>query len=447
MSLDLLPRLPALSPEDALRAQEALWALLRRQARLYAPESSSLPAETAAALTESVLLTLGADRDPRVLLAPDLPEKFWQGQRRLAQKLEVSRRLWQTAWATRSEAENRSLLDTLNSLKHFPDRYDLRFFAQEIPCGIDYQLSQPVPETLRGVDYVNDWLRRLCLEQNFLDRFETALVRAVLDRSCPDYRGLLINLYEPIAVNALGLALLGDDPRSLTVSPPGGSGWNRCLRTCRPRSKNVSSTPEPQPSVPRWTSGPRLCGPTSRPPPWPLGPGWHPPKRWNICFSPYNKNRAIPQYGPVPLFLPDSVAAHESRHLPDAFQRERRLAQGLHGNAHQLHGVVIRRHPVRTEGAAALAAVDDGPFAAPADPDGHRLHNAAAVRRPVPRLHVHVETGQAVGAVVAVIAAGIFRQAKSSADPAGKRIAAGMGLVIPFFKGFSLIFTVHDGSS
>ena len=63
-----------------------------------------------------------------------------------------------------------------------------------------------MPETLRGVDYVNDWLRRLCLEQNFLDRFDPALVRAVLDRSCPDYRGLLINLYEPIAVNALGLA-------------------------------------------------------------------------------------------------------------------------------------------------------------------------------------------------------------------------------------------------
>lgn len=447
MSLGLIPRFPALSPEDALRAQEALWALLRRQARLYAPESSSLPAETAAALTESVLLTLGADRDPRVLLAPDLPEKFRQGQRRLAQKLEISRRLWQTAWATRSEAENRSLLDTFNSLKHFPDRYDLRFFAQEIPCGIDYQLSQPVPETLRGVDYVNDWLRRLCLEQNFLGRFETALVRATLDRSCPDYRGLLINLYEPIAVNALGLALLGDDPRSLTVSPPR-----------RQRLESLfAGLPVPEQKRILDAGAAALCTALDirsaalrsyvQATALALGPGWHPPKRRNICFSPYNKNRAIPQYGPVPLFLPDSVAAHESRHLPDAFQRERRLAQGLHGNAHQLHGVVIRRHPVRTEGAAALAAVDDGPFAAPADPDGHRLHNAAAVRRPVPRLHVHVETGQAVGAVVAVIAAGIFRQAKSSADPAGKRIAAGMGLVIPFFKGFSLIFTVHDGSS
>ena len=220
MSLDLISRFPALSPEDALRAQEALWALLRRQARLYVPESSSLPAETAAALAESILLTLGADRDPCVLLAPNLPEKFRQGQRRLRQKSELARRLWQTAWATQPEIENRSLRDTLNSLKHFPDRYDLRFFAQEIPCDIDYQLSQPVPETLRGVDYVNEWLRRLCLEQNFLGRFEPALVRALLDRSCPDYRGLLINLYDPIAVNALGLALLGDDPRPLSISPP-----------------------------------------------------------------------------------------------------------------------------------------------------------------------------------------------------------------------------------
>lgn len=42
----------------------------------------------------------------------------------------------------------------------------------------------------------------------------------MLERSCPDYRGLLINLYEPIAVNALGLALLGNSPRSLVISLP-----------------------------------------------------------------------------------------------------------------------------------------------------------------------------------------------------------------------------------
>lgn len=220
MSLDLISRFPPLSPEDALQAQENLWQLLCRQARLYVPDSSSLPEETAAALAESILLTLGADSNPAILLSEHLLERFRQGQRLLRQKIEMTRHLWQIAWATRPEVENRSLLDTLNSLKYFPARYDLRFFAQEIPCDMDYQLSQPVPELLRGVDYVNEWLRRLCLEQNFLCRFEPALVRAVLERSCPDYWGLLINLYEPIAVNALGLALLGNSPRSLVISLP-----------------------------------------------------------------------------------------------------------------------------------------------------------------------------------------------------------------------------------
>lgn len=211
---------PALSPEEALQAQEALYRLTARQARLFAPESASLPVETAAALAQSVLLTLGADRDPAVLLRAGLDTRFQQGQRRLAQKTALSRALLQTARQTMPELESRSLRDTLESLSGFAKRYDLRFFAQEIPCDIDYQLSQPVEETLLGVDYVNEWLRRLCLEQDFLRRFPPELVRAVTARSCPDYARLLVNLFEPTAVNALGLALLGEEPRWLDVPPP-----------------------------------------------------------------------------------------------------------------------------------------------------------------------------------------------------------------------------------
>ena len=93
MSFDLTPLFPSLSPEDTLCAQEALWGLLKQQARLYAPDSTSLPAETAAALAESILLTLGAGRNPAVLLSTDLHTDFRQGQRRLSQKLTLSQHL------------------------------------------------------------------------------------------------------------------------------------------------------------------------------------------------------------------------------------------------------------------------------------------------------------------------------------------------------------------
>ena len=57
--------------------------------------------------------------------------------------------------------------------------------------------------------------------------------------------------------------------------------------------------------------------------------------------------------------------------------------------------------------AAAFAAVDDGPLAALAYPDRHRLHDAAAVGGAVAGFFVHMKAGQAVGTVVAVVAAGV----------------------------------------
>lgn len=145
--------------------------------------------------------------------------------------------------------------------------------------------------------------------------------------------------------------------------------------------------------------------------------------------------------------LHSAVAGHEGGHLLDALQWERRLTQGPHGDGHELHGIVVRRHTVGAERSAALAAVDDRPFTTPAYPNRHRLHDAAAVRGPVAGLDVYVQAGEAVGAVVAVVAAGLLRCAESAADLAGEGVIAGMGLVVAFFKGLPLVFAVHGVSS
>ena len=105
--------------------------------------------------------------------------------------------------------------------------------------------------------------------------------------------------------------------------------------------------------------------------------------------------------------LHSAVAGHEGGHLLDALQWEWGLAQRLHGDRHELHGVIIRRHTVGAERAAALAAVDDRPFTAPAYPDRHRLHDAAAVGGTVAGFFVHMKAGQAVGTMVAVVAPGV----------------------------------------
>ena len=145
--------------------------------------------------------------------------------------------------------------------------------------------------------------------------------------------------------------------------------------------------------------------------------------------------------------LHSAVAGHAGGHLLDALQWERRLAQRPHGDRHELHGVIIRRNTVGAERAAALAAVDDRPLAALAYPDRHRRHDAAAVGSPVAGLDVYVQAGEAVGAVVAVVAAGLLRCAESAADLAGEGVIAGMVLVVAFFKSLPLVFAVHGVSS
>ena len=56
-----------------------------------------------------------------------------------------------------------------------------------------------------------------------------------------------------------------------------------------------------------------------------------------------------------------SVAAHQNCEFPDAFQRERQGTQRLEGDAHKLHGIVIRGNAVGTEHSAPAAPMDNGP--------------------------------------------------------------------------------------
>ena len=91
---------------------------------------------------------------------------------------------------------NVALRDTLASLGEMKKRYDVRFAAHEIPCDIDYQLSNPVDPILMGIDYVKAWLTQLLTEACWIARFDVDSCITVLKRICPDYRGLHVNLYD-----------------------------------------------------------------------------------------------------------------------------------------------------------------------------------------------------------------------------------------------------------
>ena len=172
---------------------------------LYAfGESCSVSASEGRRIASSVLYVMGLASDddaPEVAsrLACENVIETWTARRAAFEaRVGAVMRTWREAVATMPPIRNIALRDTLASIGELPARYDTFFAAHEVPCSIDYPLSAPVPESLKGLDYLDAWLRQLLVEARFLARFDVGEMEAYLQSWCPDCRGLLINLYEPI---------------------------------------------------------------------------------------------------------------------------------------------------------------------------------------------------------------------------------------------------------
>ncbi|MGN0985357.1 MAG: DUF6179 domain-containing protein [Candidatus Enterenecus sp.] len=210
-----------LTPREEAALWERLLPLLAEQTRRYTGgESSSVPAETARLLQDSLLYCLDLSQPPeparvRAVLSGDPWAEFQRGLARIREQMTYGQRLWETLRSSPRPVSNRALEDTLAGIGAFWKRYNPALLAKEIPCSIDYPLARPVSERLGGVDYVNRWLEHLAVELRFLSAFPPEQAISVLERSCPDWKGLLVNLFEPVAANALGKALLGLSAPSL----------------------------------------------------------------------------------------------------------------------------------------------------------------------------------------------------------------------------------------
>ena len=212
------------SPEEKAQIQARLWTLLTKQERLHTQgDHSSLREEKAAELLNSIVFSLQYHLQQkglpmRTLLAAD-PAMLRQAQQALQIEVHTADTLYRMAMRSVVTFGSVSLADTLANIGMFFKRYDVCLHAHDIPASIDYPLCHPVPETLRGVLYIRAYLERLLTENKLIRRFASGRVEMLLRRASPDYRELLQNLYEPVAANVVGLALLGGKEKQLEIIP------------------------------------------------------------------------------------------------------------------------------------------------------------------------------------------------------------------------------------
>ena len=194
-----------------------------RAQRKLAGDSTSMRAELARDVVDGVLYTLGlylkAMPDPRKALAllcsEDLNDLYKKARHMLEQRVQSAKRLWRatvnTGLATPSICYRETLQDGIGA---FFTWYDMDFAAQETPGDIDYPLAVPLVDG-GGVEYIETWLERLLLENRFCRRFVAGDIHQLLLRGGPDYTVLVLNLFEPTLLCAIGAVLTGANPALL----------------------------------------------------------------------------------------------------------------------------------------------------------------------------------------------------------------------------------------
>ena len=191
------------SAEVLGRRAQALAGLVGHLMQLYTCGNASTVSQAEGwALLESACFVLGVstlvDDSAAVLERDELLTVFHERRHALEQRADDVVQLWQDVCLTMPQINNIALRDTLASIGGFKMRYDTLFAAHEVPAEIDYPLSHPVSERLKGLDYLQAWLTQLQREARYLARFDRDECIRVLESSCPDYQGLLINLCELI---------------------------------------------------------------------------------------------------------------------------------------------------------------------------------------------------------------------------------------------------------
>lgn len=209
---------------DALIIQNKLNEILIERVASYTMyHSSSLPLQTAQELYMSVCLLVNIYmKKPYIshssllnMNAKALLENAWK---EIEAQLEICRQIFIQIKSKSPQIENLSYRDTINEIDNFFKFYDYKYFAHQIPCSIDYQLAHAVDNKLQGVEYICEYLNRLKIENKFLNNFDNSFITALLHSVSPEYKHLIINIFEPVAINAIALALLNEDVFKLNIT-------------------------------------------------------------------------------------------------------------------------------------------------------------------------------------------------------------------------------------
>ncbi|MDP4088856.1 MAG: DUF6179 domain-containing protein [Bacillota bacterium] len=189
-------------------------------------ESSSVRVEIAEQILLSVYYTIGLflksqptlNESIALIKKKDMRSLFAQGEKILKAKVIECQVLYNLVMETRLDTGNYAYIDTLeHGIPLFFRDYDPRFASHDAPASIDYPLGLDEGQ-LVGVEYIEDYLNKVILENKFCSYFDSTEIRDLSKGFHKNFDHMLINIFVLVLTNCLGRILAGKGGRSLEIT-------------------------------------------------------------------------------------------------------------------------------------------------------------------------------------------------------------------------------------
>ena len=224
------------SDSDIERMQyECLNLLAYKTERYNSGDSSSIRIEIAQSIMTSILFTVGLwlktypnpDDAITALLNEPISEIYQKGRKRIDTILMATKTLHAKLLHQLVDTENVFYSSTIkDGINGFFKLYYPDYAAQEIHITADYPLFIPMPG-LAGIEFIRAYVEAAYYENQFCGYFSADDIHHLLCGYDEGYRELLINIYEPVLLSAIGCIIAGTDVSRLDITEAGAAYLRR----------------------------------------------------------------------------------------------------------------------------------------------------------------------------------------------------------------------------
>lgn len=219
-----------LSLKEIENIQTQLFELLKIKIEKYnLLDGSSIEIEKAKTIMDSnmytismYLKTFSPDEAILKLKEEKIISMYEKGQKLINKKITVSKILYRKVLNSTLQIANETYIETIfRGLKGFFKIYDPQYNSKEKKITADYPLYNNLIGKLEGIEFIEEYLKSLLIENEYLSKYEAMQINELLYSYRIDFIGILENIFKIVLMQNIGQLLAGEEMHTLKISKEG----------------------------------------------------------------------------------------------------------------------------------------------------------------------------------------------------------------------------------